>query len=86
MNLTVQFKVIFFSFIYGMFFYWTLYFASRIKYKVIIKNILFFFLHTIVFYYLLYKVNAAILNIYIPVFFIFGALFCKVLYFNDKNT
>lgn len=89
MNLELQFKVIFYCFIYGILFFSTLKLVKRIK----IKNILYKFLiellfivsHTLLFYFLLYKINGGILNFYVFLFLIFGSFFCKVFYFSNKN-
>lgn len=90
MNLELQFKVIFYSFIYGMFFFFTLKLLKLIKLK---KNkyrffveLLFFMSHTTLFYYLLYKINNGIINTYIFILFILGMFFCHFLYFGDKKS
>jgi len=90
MELQEQFKVIFYSFIYGMFFITTL----RVFKHIMIKNkfikffleLIFCLLHSSLFYYLLYNINRGILNYYIIIFLIIGAYFCKLFYFNDKKV
>ena len=90
MSLDDQFKVIFFSFIYGMFFLASLKVLNLIKFKrkpvKILGELIFCFLHVIIFYFLLYKINYGILNYYIVIFLVCGGLFCQLLYFTDKKT
>lgn len=89
MGLENQFKVIFYSFIYGMFFLVTLRLMKLIKIrKKILKIIIeffFCFIHVIIFYFLLYKINYGSLNYYMIIFLILGGLFCQLLYFKDNN-
>lgn len=89
MNLETQFKVIFFSFIYGMFFMYTFNLLKKMNLKrKLIKymfEFLFCILHISLFYFLLYKINYGILNYYIFIFLVLGGIFCKVFYYNDKN-
>lgn len=89
MELENQFKVIFYSFIYGMFFLVTLRLMKLIKTrKKILKIIIeffFCFIHVIIFYFLLYRINYGSLNYYMIIFLIFGGLFCQLLYFKDNN-
>lgn len=89
MNLESQFKVIFYSFIYGMFFVSTLKILKLFKFKnkviKIICEFLFCISHVIIFYYLLYKLDYGILNYYIAIFLLCGGLFCQLLYFQDKK-
>ena len=89
MQLEEQIKVIFYSFIYGLFFLASYNFLNLIKFKnIFLKNLITFcfcMLHTLLFYFLLYKINGGILNYYIALFFILGIFFCHFLYFNDKN-
>lgn len=90
MNLEEQFKVIFYSFIYGMFFLSTIkglrYFKIKKNIYKFIMQLIFMLLHVSLFYYLLYKINGGILSIYVAIFFAIGMFFCKVLYFNDKKS
>ena len=90
MNLESQFKVIFYSFIYGMFFVATSKVFKIIKIKKIFLKVLFellfCFFHVIVFYSLLYRIDYGILNYYIVFFLIVGGSFCQLFYFKDKNT
>lgn len=90
MNLEDQFKVIFYSFIYGMFFITTLKILKLFKFSKktvkIISEFLFCVLHIIIFYYLLYKIDYGILNYYIVIFLLLGGLFCQLLYFKDKKS
>lgn len=89
MALDVQFKVVFYSFIYGMFYVYTYKLLRKIKSKskviIIIFESLFCFCHLVLFYYLLYLINKGIITTYIIIFFVLGSIFCKVLYFNDKK-
>ena len=89
MTLEEQFKVLFYSFIYGMFFLSSLSLFNLIKIKKkIVKfmlEILFVLSHVIIFYLLLYKINYGVLSFYIFLSFIFGILFCKVLYFSNTK-
>ena len=89
MGLENQFKVIFYSFIYGMFFLVTLRLMKLIKIrKKILKIIIeffFCFIHVIIFYFLLYKINYGSLNYYMIIFLIFVCLFFQLLYFKDNN-
>ena len=82
MNLDEQFRVIFYSFIYGMFFLATLRYFKKINVSnFILKCILelfFLILHVCFFYFLLYKLNNGILSIYIGICFIFGCFFIDV--------
>lgn len=90
MNLEEQFKVVFFSFIYGMFFLFTIKVIKNIKYKKIIyrfiTELIFMIIHVLLFYFLLYKINGGILSFYIALFFIVGFFFCRLLYFSDKKS
>lgn len=90
MNLESQFKVIFYSFIYGMFFVSTFKAFKMIKFKKkfmkILLELLFCLFHVNIFYALLYKIDYGILNYYIVIFLIIGGFFCQLLYFEDKNT
>lgn len=89
MGLENQFKVIFYSFIYGMFFLVTLRLMKLIKIRKkilkIIVEFFFCFIHVIIFYFLLYRINYGSLNYYMIIFLIFGGLFCQLLYFKDNN-
>lgn len=90
MNLETQFKVIFYSFVYGMFFIATFKGLKKIKLKKnffkVLLELLFCFFHAITFYFLLYRIDYGILGYYIIVFVILGGIFCQLLYFKDKNT
>ena len=89
MTLEEQFKVLFYSFIYGMFFLSSLRLFNLIKVKKsVVKfmiEMLFVLSHVIIFYLLLYKINYGSLSFYIFLSFIFGILFCKVLYFSNTK-
>lgn len=89
MNLSLQFKSLFYSFIYGMFFLYTykLFRHLILKNKIVkvILEFLFCLIHVILFYYFLYKINNGILSFYLAIFLSLGMFFCKILYFNDKN-
>ena len=89
MALEVQFKVIFYSFLYGMFYIYTYNLLRKIPSKsklvLIIFECIFCFSHLGLFYYLLYLINKGIITAYIMIFFILGSIFCKVLYFGDKK-
>lgn len=90
MELEEQFKVVFYSFLYGMFFITTLKTLKFVKInnKIIkfIIELMFCLLHSSLFYYLLYNINKGILNYYIIIFLIVGAYFCKLFYFGDKKS
>lgn len=89
MILENQFKVIFYSFIYGMFFVATLKALKLIKIKKkilkIFNEFFFCFTHVTVFYFLLYKINYGNLNYYMIIFLFLGGIFCQLLYFKDNN-
>lgn len=89
MDLSLQFKSIFYSFIYGMFFLYTykLFKHFRIGNKVIkiILEFFFCFIHSILFYFFLYKINNGILSFYLALFLVLGMILCKIFYFNDEN-
>ena len=89
MNLENQFKVIFFSFIYGMLFFMVYKVLINVIFKRNIIKILSFFLFCIInvlfFYFLLYRINYGMLSYYIIIFLILGMLFCHLLYFKDNN-
>lgn len=88
MDLTYQILVIFFSFIYGMFIYFSLTLFKKIKLLNKIKilfQLLFCFAHVIIFYFILYKLNFGILNFYEYIFIFLGMLFCKEFYYNTKK-
>lgn len=89
MNLESQFKVLFYSFIYGMFFVAT-YKALRLikfKKKVLrwITELTFCLAHLFLFYFFLYKLNNGMLSAYTFIFLVLGGLFCQLFYFGDKN-
>jgi len=90
MILDEQIRVMFYSFIYGMFYLTSYKFFKKFKIKkmlvTIILNTIFCFSHVSLFYYLLYLINKGILSIYIMIFFILGIFICHLLYFNDKNN
>ena len=89
MSLENQFKVIFFSFIYGMFFLTAYQILMNVVSKKKIIKILSFFLfciiNVLIFYFLLYKINYGMLSYYIIIFLILGMFFCHLLYFKDNN-
>ena len=89
MKLENQFKVIFYSFIYGMFFVATfkLFKLLKIKNRIlkIISELVFCFFHMGLFYFFLYKIDYGMLNYYIFIFLILGGLFCHLFYFKDKK-
>ncbi len=89
MSLENQFKVIFYSFIYGMFFVFVFRLFSLIKFKnkvlKVICEFVFCILNLILFYFLLYKINNGVLSFYIFLMLILGGLFCKVFYFGNKK-
>lgn len=89
MELVEQFKVIFYSFIYGMFFLSTYKILKRFKFKNNVLKIIIEFLfcigHVSLFYFFLYKINSGILTFYIIIFLIIGSIFCHLLYFSDKK-
>ena len=76
MTLEEQFKVLFYSFIYGMFFLSSLRIFNLIKVKKrVVKfmlEMLFVLSHIIIFYLLLYKINYGSLSFYIFLSFIIG--------------
>ena len=85
MNLEEQIKVLFFSFVYGMFLFYTIKLLKKVKITNIVNNILvnifFFTCHAVMFYFLLYKINGGILSFYIAISLLLGTIFCKVFYF-----
>lgn len=90
MNLEEQFKLIFYSFIYGIFFLSTYKLVHLIKIKHNIFKmafeLCFCMLHVIIFYFLLYRINNGIINIYSLIFLVLGGIFCRILYYQDKNN
>lgn len=88
MNLEEQIKVLFFSFMYGMFLFYTIKLLKKVKTKKIIRNILinilFFICHAVLFYLFLYKINGGITSFYIVISLLLGVIFCKVFYFDDN--
>lgn len=89
MVLEEQIKVIFFSFIYGMFYYFSYKLFKSIKFRKryfkIFFELMFNMSHSILFFILLYILNGGILNFYLLLFFILGNIFCHFLYFKDKK-
>ena len=85
MSLEEQFKVIFYSFIYGMFYYATFKFLKKICFKKrifkFLVQFLFSILHVILFYFLLFLINGGIINYYNLIFLVIGMFFCHFLYF-----
>lgn len=89
MILSEQIRVIFYSFIYGMFFLTTLNYYKKIKINkkfLILFDFIFLICHISLFYYLLYKINSGMLSLYIGICFVAGCFFCQFLYFNDKKS
>lgn len=84
MILSVQIKVIFYSFMYGMLYYCLLNFLKKNKYKKVFIYLVNIIL-SVIFYYLLYKINNGELSIYIFIFLIIGVIFSKLFYFSNKN-
>lgn|GEM_PF-5788630 len=89
MDLESQFKVLFYSFIYGILFVSTYKLLRMIKFKKkflkYLSELFFCLLHLSLFYFLLYKLNYGMLSIYIFLFLILGGLFCHSFYFGDKK-
>lgn len=89
MNLEEQFKVILYSFSYGMilFFMYKLFKMIIFKKKLLkyIYQLIFCTLNVVLFYFLLYKINNGILNFYIFLFLLLGVFFCKVFYFDKEK-
>lgn len=89
MNLEEQFKVILYSFSYGMilFFMYKLFKMIIFKKKLLkyISQLIFCTLNVVLFYFLLYKINNGILNFYIFLFLLLGVFFCKVFYFDKEK-
>lgn len=87
MILGLQIKIIFYSFIYGIFFYISLRLFKKITFKnKILKyfmQFIFCILNIFLFYFLLYKINYGILNYYELIFFFVGMFFCQSFYFNN---
>lgn len=87
MSITIQIKVLYYSFFSGIIFYLVQRILRNIKRKEVEKiliyiiNIIFFLLY----YYLLYKINYGILSSYLFISFIIGMFFCKILYFKRKS-
>ena len=73
MSLEEQFRVIFYSFAYGMFFLSTVKLIKCIKVKKTLSRflmeLLFMIFHVILFYFLLYKINGGIISFYVGLFF-----------------
>lgn len=84
MILSIQIKVLFYSFMYGVLYYCSLKFLKYLKCKKVFIYIINIIL-SILFYYLLYKINNGELSIYIFIFLILGVIFSKVFYFSNKN-
>ena len=86
MTLDEQIKVIFYSFIYGMFYYATYKMLKKITLRKKIKlliEFLFSISHVLLFYILLFLINDGALSFYILIFFSLGNIFCRLLYFNN---
>lgn len=90
MILIVQIKILFLSFIYGLFFRYTykkskVYLLNKnIIYKTII-NLLFMIDHSLIFFILIRKINNSKLHIYMFPFFILGYLFFDFYFTHKKN-
>ena len=89
MNLELQFKTFFISFIYGLLYYnlFKILLLFKIKKKLIkiVSYFIFNILNSIFFFYLIYKINGGILNYYVLIFFLLGVYFCKVFYYGNKT-
>lgn len=86
MTLDEQIKVVFYSFIYGMFYYATYKMLKKITLRKKIKlliEFLFSISHVLLFYILLFLINGGALSFYILIFFSLGNIFCRLLYFNN---
>lgn len=89
MNLQEQFKVIFYSITYGMFFLasYILFRKLQLKKKIfkILLEFIFCIFHIILFYYLLYKINFGVITVYAILFLFVGGFFCHLLYFKNER-
>lgn len=89
MTLEIQFKVLMYSFIYGMFICASIKFNKRINIKNKLLKYAFNFFYCILlaslFYFLLYKINYGELNYYMFVLLCLGYMFCHFVYFKDKK-
>lgn len=80
MDLYTQVTTLIFSFFYGMFFEFTLHFASKVIYHnlIVIRilgTFLFVLFHVLFYFYFLQKINYGIVHIYSVICFITGYVF-----------
>ena len=80
MDLYTQVTTLIFSFLYGMFFEFTLHFSSKFIYhnSIIIRALgtfLFVLFHVLFYFYFLQKINYGIVHIYSVICFIVGYIF-----------
>lgn len=85
MNLEIQIKVLFYSFIFGMFLEFYLKLINKITFKKLIMKFLLIYSISIIlpvlFYYLLYKINYGQINLYVFLSMFIGMRFCHRLYY-----
>jgi len=80
MSLEVQIQSLIYSFVFGVFFSYTVnlnyrYLFSSKKVFKIIMNLLFVLVHVLLYFILLRKINSGVLHIYFLLMIIFGFLF-----------
>lgn len=80
-ELSIQLKMIVFSFCYGIFFYIVLRFIKPLIYNKKLFFVIFLFgiLNGVLYFFLLKNINEGILNINLLFLFLFGFLMCKAL-------
>ena len=85
MVLGIQIKIVFYSLVYGIFFYIALRMFKKISFKnkklKYFMEFIFCILNIFLFYIFLYKINYGILNFYEFIFLFVGMYFCHLLYF-----
>ena len=89
MSLFIQFKMIFITFIYGLFFYFSFNVSKKVlihskKLMKIILNTLFMIDHALIYFILIKSINNSVLHIYLFIFFILGIFFYDY-YFTQKK-
>jgi len=82
MNLIIQIQTLVFSFVYGMFFQYTVclnykYLVKSNTYVKILVNFLFVIDHVLLYFFLLLKINNGILHLYFFISFLLGIVFLE---------
>lgn len=77
-SLDIQFKMIIFSFCYGVIYFLELKCLKKLLYKKYIISILFGLMNGVLYFFLLKIINYGILNINLLIYFVIGFYVCKV--------